>query len=148
VRSIIDVSKRIDIRRSVDVWGRIDVQRRMDAWGRGDVVGGDRKAALRVTKLFLPFGLGLLVVSPAAIPAQFPAMMLAAAEWATQILAVAVARMREEPNPAVFAVRRATAQLVTSLQNGVQRDLILTNKRTSTLLLVPILGKSENLLDA
>jgi hypothetical protein len=33
-------------------------------------------------------------------------------------------------------------------QNGVERDLILTNKRTSTLLLVPILGKGENLLDA
>jgi hypothetical protein len=35
-----------------------------------------------------------------------------------------------------------------NFQNGVERDLILTNKRTSTLLLVPILGKGENLLDA
>lgn len=74
--------------------------------------------------------------------------MLAAAERAAQILTVVVARMREEPNPAVFAVHRATGQLGTSLQNGVERDLILTNKRTSTFLLVPILGKRENLLDA
>ena len=103
---------------------------------------------MRVTKLFLPFGLGLLVVSPAAFSAQFPAMMLAAAERAAQILTVMVARMREEPNPAVFAVHRATGQLRTSLQNGVERDLILTNKRAGTLPLVPILGKRENLLDA
>jgi hypothetical protein len=74
--------------------------------------------------------------------------MLPAAERTAQILAVVVARMREEPNPAVLAVHCATGQLGTSLQNGVERDLILTNKRTSTLLLVPILGKRENLLDA
>jgi hypothetical protein len=75
-------------------------------------------------------------------------MMLAAAERAAQILTVVVARMREEPNSALFAVRHATGQLGTSLQNGVERDLILTNERTSTLLLVPVLGKRENLLDA
>jgi hypothetical protein len=75
-------------------------------------------------------------------------MMLAAAERATQIRTVGVARMGEEPNPAVFADHRATGQFGTSFQNGVERDLILTNKRTSTLLLVPILGKGENLLDA
>jgi hypothetical protein len=75
-------------------------------------------------------------------------MMLAATERTAQILTADVARMREEPNPAVFAGRRATGQLGASLQNGVERDLILTNKRTSTLLLVPILAKRENLLDA
>jgi hypothetical protein len=148
VRSIIDVSRRIDVWRSVAACGRIDVRRRMDVWGSIDAVEADRKAALRVTKLFLPLGLGLLVVSPAAFPAQFPAMMLAAPERAVQILTDRVARMREEPNLAVLAMHRATGQFGTSLQNGVERDLILTNKRTSTLLLVPILGKRENLLDA
>jgi hypothetical protein len=74
--------------------------------------------------------------------------MLAAAERAAQILTAGVARMGKEPNPAVLAAHRATGQLGTSLQNGVERGLILTNKRTSTLLLVPILGKRENPLDA
>jgi hypothetical protein len=136
LRSIIDVSRRLD------AWRRINVCRRID------VVGADRKAALGVTKPFLPSGFGLAIVCAAAPPAQFPVMMLATAERTVQILTVGVARMGEEPNPAVSAVHRAAGQLGTSLQNGVQRTLILTNKRTSTLLLVPILAKTKNLFDA
>lgn len=63
---------------------------------------------MRVAKRFLRFRLGLLVVPPAAFPAQFPAMMLAAAERTAQIPTAGVARMGEEPNPAAFAAHRAT----------------------------------------
>lgn len=142
VRRIVDASRRSDAWRRVDAWGKTAVYREVG------VVETGGKAALRIAKPFLLFGLGLLRVSPAAFLAQFPAMILAAPERAAQIFTARVARMGEEPNPAVFAVHCATGQLGTSLQNGIERDLILTNKRTSTLLLVPILGKRENLPDA
>jgi hypothetical protein len=75
-------------------------------------------------------------------------MVLAAAEWAAQVSSAGIARMREEPNPALFAMHGATGQFRTSAQNGVERDLILTNKRTSAIVLVPIPGKGKNLFDA
>jgi hypothetical protein len=75
-------------------------------------------------------------------------MVLAATEGAAQILTARVAGMREEADPAVPAAHQATGQIGTVPQNGVERDLILTNKRTSAIILMPILGKGENALDA
>jgi hypothetical protein len=143
-----NLGRNIDVRSIIGVLRRIDVWQSVGVWGRIDAVGADRKAPLRVTELFLASGLGLAIVFAAALPAQFPAMMIATAERAVQILTLGVARMGEEPNPAVFALDCAAGQLGTSFQNRVERNLILTNKRTSTLLPVPILGKDKNLFDA
>ncbi len=75
-------------------------------------------------------------------------MMLPAAKGTAEILAARVAGMSEEANPAVAAAYRAGLQIRTIPQDGIQRELILTDKRISTLALVPILRKSENLLES
>jgi hypothetical protein len=49
--------------------------------------------------------------------------------------------MREEPNPAVETADRAVLPLRMTPQDGIQRHLILTNKRNDTLVLVPILAE-------
>jgi hypothetical protein len=75
-------------------------------------------------------------------------MMLPAAKGTAEILAARVAGMSEEANPAVAAACRAGLQIRTIAQDGIKRELILTDKRISTLALVPILRKSENLLES
>ena len=45
------------------------------------------------------------------------------------------------------APHRAVAQLGTIAQDRAQRELILTNKRLGTFVLVPILAKDENFRD-
>lgn len=75
-------------------------------------------------------------------------MVLPAAKGAAQILAACVAGMSEEAYPAVATPHRAVVQIRTIPQDGIKRELILTDKRISTLVLVPILRKSENLLES
>ncbi len=75
-------------------------------------------------------------------------MVLSAAKGAAQILAARVAGMSEKAYAAVATAHRAVVQARTIPQDGIKRDLILTDKRISTLVLVPIFRKSENLLDS
>jgi hypothetical protein len=55
--------------------------------------------------------------------------------------------MREKPNPAVLAVSHAPLQIGVGFQNRVQRDLILPDKWSGAIELVPIRTKREKLLD-
>jgi len=73
-------------------------------------------------------------------------MVLPAAERATQIETMGVARMREKANPAVATVRHAPVQIGVRPQNRAECYLVLTDKRIRAIVLAPVLGKRENLL--
>jgi hypothetical protein len=53
--------------------------------------------------------------------------------------------MREETNPTVATQDRAVFQIRTIAQDGIQRQLILTDKRAGAIVLMPIVAKRENL---
>jgi hypothetical protein len=55
--------------------------------------------------------------------------------------------MREKPNPAVSTVSHARLELGIGLQDGVQSDLILLNKRSGAIVLMPIRAEREKSLD-
>ncbi|MDA1052602.1 MAG: hypothetical protein O3C40_19270 [Planctomycetota bacterium] len=74
-------------------------------------------------------------------------MVLPAAKCAAEILATRVAGMRQEADPTVAAANRAVLQIRTIAQDGIQRVLILTDKRIGAVVLVPILAKRENFRD-
>jgi len=71
-------------------------------------------------------------------------MVLTATELAVEIPPIRVPRMRQEANPTVAAVDRTAIQIGTIAQDGIERDLILPNKRTSAVVLMPIGAKREN----
>ncbi len=74
-------------------------------------------------------------------------MMLPTAKRAPQIPPPRVAGMREKANPAVRAVSNAALKLAVGLQHRVQRSLILPDKRSGAIVLMPIRAKVEKLLD-
>jgi hypothetical protein len=74
-------------------------------------------------------------------------MMHTATEGAAQIKTTSVAGMCEEANLTLTAVDRATFQIGMFAQDGIERDLILSNKRTGAVVLVPIFAKREKLRD-
>jgi hypothetical protein len=73
------------------------------------------------------------------------AAVLTATERTVEIAPIRVPRMRQKANSTVAAVGRTACQIRTIAQDGIERDLILTNKRTSAIVLVPIRVKRENL---
>jgi hypothetical protein len=75
---------------------------------------------------------------------ELATMVLPAAELAAEILAARIPGMREEAYAAVATSHRAVLQARTITQDGIQRELILTNKRTGAVVLMPILAKSKN----
>ena len=74
-------------------------------------------------------------------------MVPPAAERAAEILAASVAGVRQEANPAMAAAYGAVLEIGTIAQNGIQRQLILTNKRVDAVVAVPILVKREDFRD-
>ncbi len=74
-------------------------------------------------------------------------MVLLAAEGTAEIPTTRIAWMRTEANPAVAAAHGAALQISTIPQGRIQRQLILTNKRTGAVVLMPILAKRENFRD-
>jgi hypothetical protein len=115
---------------------------------RQSVVGvTHRLAPLAVETFLVLFGVVFSIVFPAPIIAALATMMLPAAERATQILATRVAGMRQKADPAVKAENRAVPQLRTIAQDGIQRALILPNKRKGAVVLVPLFAKRENFGD-
>ncbi len=68
-------------------------------------------------------------------------MVHSAAKRAAQVNTTRVAGMREEANPAVAAMDRTACQTGTIAQDGVERELILPNKRKGAVVLVPIVAK-------
>jgi len=70
--------------------------------------------------------------------------VLTATERTVEIPTIRVPRMRQKANSTVAAVDRTACQTGTIAQDGIERDLILTNKRTSAIVLMPIRPKREN----
>ena len=58
-----------------------------------------------------------------------------------------VSRMREEANPTVAAVDRTACQTRMIAQDGIQRQLILTNERIGAVVLMPIRAKRKEFPD-
>jgi len=87
------------------------------------------------------------IVLPAPRIGAQAAMVLPAAERAAEIPAMRITGMRQKPDPAVRAENRAVPQLRTIAQDGIQRALILSNKRKGAVVLVPLFAKRENLGD-
>jgi len=74
-------------------------------------------------------------------------MVLAATELAEEIPPIRIPRMRQEANATVAAVDRTACQTGMIAQDGIQRDLILTNKRTNEVVLMPIRAKRKEFPD-
>lgn len=68
-------------------------------------------------------------------------VVLAATELAAEIPPASVARVRQEANATLAAVNRTACQIGTIAQDGIERQLILTNKRVGAVALVPIRAK-------
>jgi hypothetical protein len=104
--------------------------------------------ACRGIKLFLVRSSFVrLIVLPAPRVAALTTMVLLAAEGTAEIPTTRIAWMRTEANPAVAAAHGAALQISTIPQGRIQRQLILTNKRTGAVVLMPILAKRENFRD-
>jgi hypothetical protein len=75
--------------------------------------------------------------------------VLPAAERTTQVRATCVPGICEKANPALLAANETTLQmqLGMGLHDRVQRSLILTDKRLSAVVLVPVIAKRENFPD-
>lgn len=71
---------------------------------------------------------------------QFAAMPLAATEFTAKIFPICIPRMREEANPTTAAADRTACQTRMRAQDGIQRQLILTNKQADAVVLMPISG--------
>jgi hypothetical protein len=74
-------------------------------------------------------------------------MVPTATELAEKIPPIRISRMRQEPNSTVAAVDRTACQTGMIAQDGIQRELILTNKRTDAVVLMPIRAKREEFPD-
>jgi len=106
-----------------------------------------RLASLAVETFLLPSGGVGFAVLPAPRIAALATTMLPAAERAAEILATRVAGMRQKADPAVKAENRTVPQLRMIAQDGIQRALILPNKRKRAVVLVPLFAKRENFGD-
>jgi hypothetical protein len=74
-------------------------------------------------------------------------MVLAATERTADILPIRISRMREEANSTMAAVDRTACQTGMIAQDGIQRELILTNKPMGAVVLMPIRAKREEFPD-
>ena len=74
-------------------------------------------------------------------------MLSPTAKGATKITAARAARMSQKANSAVTTVHRAVSPIRTIAQDVIQRQLILPNKRTSAVVLMPIFAKRKKLPD-
>ena len=92
-------------------------------------------SSVRSVVLFAPLG-GLLA---AVVPT--------ATERTAEIPPIRIPRMCQEANSTVAAVDRTACQTGMIAQDGIQRELILTNKRTGAVVLMPILAKRKKFPD-
>jgi hypothetical protein len=69
--------------------------------------------------------------------------MLTASERAAEIPPIRVPRMRQKADSTVAAGDGTACQTGMIAQDGIQRLLILTNKRTSAIILMPIRAKRK-----
>lgn len=98
---------------------------------------------------FSLFGLAFFgLIKGFAAPVRLLAtVVLPTAKGTTQVNAASIAGMGEKPDAAMATGNSTVLKVRIVTQNRVQNDLILTDKRDSAVVLVPILRKSENLLE-
>ena len=80
----------------------------------------------------------------ASLVGPLPTVVLTATKGTADVATSRIPRMCEEANPAVATKDRTVFQIRTIAQDGIQLELILTNKRTSSIVLMPVLAKREN----
>ena len=116
---------------------------------RGVMARGLRglEACRRVELFLIRSPLVRLIVLPAPRVAALATMVLSTTKRAAEILSTSIPRMREETNPAMATGNRTVFQIGTITQDGIERELILTNKRKSAIVLMPVLAKRENFGD-
>ena len=85
--------------------------------------------------------MGCLIIPLAPLVGSLAAVVLAATELAAEIPPIGVSRMRQKANATLAAVNRTACQIRTIAQDGIERQLILTNKRVGAVVLVPIRAK-------
>ncbi len=74
-------------------------------------------------------------------------MVLTATELAAKVPPIRISRMRQEANSTVAAGDRTACQTGMIAQDGIQRELILTNKPTDAVVLMPIRAKRKEFPD-
>ena len=74
-------------------------------------------------------------------------MVLTATKRTAEIPPIRISRMRQEANATVAAGDRTACQTGMIAQDGIQRELILTNKRMDAGVLMPIRAKREKFPD-
>ena len=75
-------------------------------------------------------------------------MELTATELTAKILPTRISRMRQEADPTTAAADRTACQARMLAQNGIQRQLILTNKPIGAIVQMPLFGIREEFPDA
>ncbi len=103
--------------------------------------------SLAVEQFLVLSAIGLLIAPLAPLIGKLATIVHAAAKGTAEIKPVRVAGMREEAYPAVAAPHCTALQIMTIPQGRIQRQLILTNKRTGAVVLMPILAERENFRD-
>ena len=74
-------------------------------------------------------------------------MVLSTTKGTTKITAARAARMSEEANSAVATVHGTVLPIRVIAQDGIQGNLILTNKRKDAVVLMPVFTKREEFGD-
>ena len=88
-----------------------------------------------------------LIVLCAPLVGLLATMVLTATELAAEISAIRIPRVGQKANSTMAAVDRTACQIATTAQDGIQRQLILTNKRTGAVVLMPVLAKCREFRD-
>lgn len=83
------------------------------------------------------------IVLLASLVGLLTTVVLAATKRAAEIPPIRIPRMGQKANSTVAAVDRTACQTGMIAQDGIQRELILTNKRTDAVVLMPIRAKRE-----
>jgi hypothetical protein len=105
------------------------------------VFAAARHAPLSVETLLLPPAFSGLIVLLAPRVGPLAAVVLTTTERAAEIPPISIAWMRQKANSAVATVDRAACQIGMIAQDGIERQLILTNKRVGAVGLMPIRTK-------
>lgn len=100
---------------------------------------------LCVEKLLIPTSLVRSIMPLAALAGLLAATVLTATERTVKISPVRVPRVRQEANAAVLTVNRTACQTGMIAQDRIECRLILTNNRTSAIVLMPIRAKCKEL---
>lgn len=78
---------------------------------------------------------------------QFATLVLTATEFAVKVFPTGISGMRQEADPTTVAVDRTACQMRILAQNGIHRQLILTNKRIGAVIQMPLFGIREEFPD-